>query len=249
MTQVDNCSGTKETFWECVKNEFNPIRASLSKVAEKMECCFYEEHKDLMTYSYYKDSGDGKEPSLGIAGLELTNFTFEDGDVYKGDEVGVAIYMDWGDNINAVPPAEDTGCTKPDGTLIYVNCTGGGMRNPFIVSHINVHACLLTATQTTCSIKFPQDTSVSSRNLQGPSYFGEQKETRTPKLTLDIPGDYKLMGHIRYYVEGDSVRTLWDIGMTKLVTVLNATTTTKNVYSGTGTLFSFTALLIFIGFM
>jgi len=252
---IEDCDGTKETYWECVQQKFDPIRPDFSKVGQKMECCFYEEHKDLETYSYYFDAGNGKTPSNGIEGLELTTFTFPEGNVYAEDEVGVEIFIDWGDEINAVAPPEDGGCDDINlvnaNTKNYTNCTGGGFKDIFVVSHINVHACLMTDTQTTCSIKFPQDTSVSGRNVQGRINFGTKGDTKYPTLAMDLPGQYKLMGHIRYEVLNDdgNSRTLWDIGMTKLVTVLNATTTTRRVSSGAGSLFSITALLILLGLM
>lgn len=242
LNACDATEWTKENYWQCVRTQFEPVRADLSKTAQFMEACFYEEHKDLTTYSYYAN----KIPSEGIEGLDDTTFTFSEDEVTAGDSYMVGIHLDWPESVNAVPSPVDHGC---DGV---VNCTGGGFIDPFIVWHINLHACLLSETQTTCSIKYPAEANiVSALNLQGFSAKGMKGESFEPMVILTEPGDYKLLGHIRYYVEDEnSELMLWDIGMTKQLTVGNATTTTREPNSGTGAVFSLAAAIVFFfGFM
>lgn len=242
LSDCDGSTWTKENYWECVLERFNTVRSDLTKITQFMEACFYEEHKDLLTYSYYAD----RVPSKGVVGLDQSIFTFGDQPVHAGDRYSVGISLDWPDTITAVAPLPQDGCDTVDCSNVP-NQAGGGFIDPFVVWHINLHACLLTETQTTCSIKFPADASVSALNLQGTQLKGMKGESFSPSLTLSEPGDYKLLGHIRYYVEGEnSERVLWDIGITKQLTVGNATTTTRRADSGVGTAFSMMGTVLFL---
>jgi len=235
------------TYWECVVDKLNPTRSDMSKKTGFMEACFYEEHKDLLTYSYYADSGDGKEPSKGVDGLELTTFTFSDGPYYTYTSFTVDIALNWGDNINVKEPPTECGGNQTLG--------GGCLREFYKVYHVNLHACLLTEQMTTCSIKFPNDATASGdvTSDQGYEYKGNKGWDLNPALTLATAGTYKLMGHIRYYVQPGNdpdELVLWDIGMTKEINVIFREATTTAPGSAAGTIFSLAGVLVWLlGFM
>jgi len=232
------------TYWECVVDKLNPTRSSMSKTTGFMEACFYEEHKDLLTYSYYADNGDGKEPSKGQSGLELTTFSFSEGPYYTYTNFNVTITLNWANDINVIEPPVDCGSSE-------ATTNTGCAREFWKVYHVNLHACLLTEELTTCSIKFPNDATASGpiTSAQGIEYKGDKGDVLAPVLRLDTPGTYKLMGHIRYYTQTGDQQTLWDIGMTKEINVTTATST-ERPGSSASTICSLAGVLIWLlGFM
>jgi len=243
LTDASKCdTEPADTYWECFGQNID--RSLLTDTTEFMEACFYEESKDLMTYSYYKDT----VPSRGMYGLNWTVFDFPDATgLQVGVEYTVTIHLDWADSVQAVPKPNEDGCNESE--CISENNEeggGGGILYANEVWHINLHACLLTDTQTTCSIKYPERATVSTYNEQGYIAQGTKYDVLPTPLTLDHVGTYKLLGHIRYYSNSTGERVKWDIGMTKLITVEEATTTTREVESGNASFLTiFTTICLF----
>merc|ERR1719384_598567 len=151
-----------------------------------------------MTYSFYKN----KRPADSIADLKNTKFYFDSALNYaaKSDN-GIATYINWG-NLDVKPAKHG----KPGAWIIEIHP----------VPHINLHACKMSNTQTTCSVKFPLSTDVSALNSQSFNLGGD-KGWHNRTLALPEAGEWRIMSHIRYYVNDSNTWTRWDIGMTKKI--------------------------------
>lgn len=213
-------SNTIDDYWVCFRDAIDdmvfldvPARVRMSKKTKFLEACIYEESKDLLTYSFYVSSEwynfTDKRPTVGLPGMEETQYIF-------GSDVGLAIGDVYACTIEFVfnEPGNEV-------NVVILPSKVKGMVYTDQVIHTNIHACLLSANQTTCSVKFPQDThSGSACNQQTFVERGNDGDVLELELPFPKAGEWLVMGHIQYFIETDGGEyQQWDIGMTKKVVV------------------------------
>eukprot|EP00494_Astrolonche_serrata_P029506 UN29773 len=191
-----NSNSEKIAYAQCSNTAFinrSDAEKDVGEVLEKVNVCFYEESKALLTYSLY----NGGTPAMDghDARLELTTFTFDDAsDYHAEDEYGLTININWGTLDVVTRPATTS---SNDGSDI-------DFQEPLdapdaLVSHMNIHACKLEADETTCSIRFWLDSTINNR-LQSVVYRGNEGAYDL-SMALTPPGTWRVMGHVRYWVD------------------------------------------------
>jgi len=234
------CSGrTKENYWECISLEFDVSRLALTLEAEALEACFYEESKALETYSFYKSTIINRKITKRIVpssqefdDLSLTSFTFKSGDtIPKNRPYLIDINVNYG-------------------SLDVQRGYWDDMPYHREIPHINLHACKMTSTQTTCSAKFYESPDVP----QSAWDFNGDPGLREEQLNLTSTGNWRIMGHIFYFTGGPCTsdadgceQIRWDISVAKAIQVTD-NSYTQDDGSAMSTSFLFAFLLAFYNF-
>jgi len=199
-----NCEDeSDDDFWECMQNEFDFTAANMTTATSYLLTCLYEESKPVTSYSFYKN----KKADRGVTGLDSSTFMFQTGDYHAEDLYACNLNINFG---------------GLDVIILPYTVTGTIFIDPVV--HINIHACLMSANQTSCSVKFYQDTDVTGGGFNAQTFVERGNEgDYTLQIELPYEGTWRVMGHIRYYTndttdsDTEPVYTRWDIGKTQVV--------------------------------
>jgi len=209
---------------------------------KQLAVCLYEETKDISEFSCYNGGTTAVECASSLSGVvfDLNSVDNDVNNVQRGREYWTNLTVDYGSFNITNPPPKD--CV-PFGDRIF--CT----IDPWLIPHMNLHACLMTDQQKTCSgLMLANTESNSSVTLTDSNSVNPSDGPFELSVTFQNPGTYRLIAHIQFYEDiGNDERTFWDManGIDLTVVEPNPTNapTVKLAPSGTDT-GSLTAIII-----
>jgi len=168
--------------------------------------CLFEETKDVDEFSCYNGKTTAVEcPSSLSEGMEfnLQSVDYNADSVPRGSEYWTVLSVDFGTFSVTNPPADCA--TEGD--------RGGCILNPWLLPHINLHACLMTEEQKTCSCLMLENTESNA------TVFYTWSSAAMPSdgpfdlhLVFKNPGTYRLIAHIQFYEDIGNFETIfWDL--------------------------------------
>jgi len=219
-----------------------------------LEVCYYEESKDLGTFSYYKNGApvrEGDQP----AGFEQFDFAWtpKTTNLDTNTKMSCDVAVKWDSNTFDIQPKPPKMVSTKQ-TLIdeaiqstadcKARCDGNDSCASFDwnnskctvtvnlpdtvtlnkIPHINIHACQMTESQKTCSAKFYNATYVHH------GYWSTVESPSDVLLNL-LPltkGKWRIMGHIYFYVKEGNDYPKWDVAKVSQVEITQGMTTTPN---------------------
>jgi len=168
--------------------------------------CLFEETKDVHEFSCYNGGTKAVEcPSSLSDGIEfnLQSVNYSADSVPTGSQYWTVLSIDFG---------TFSVTTKP------YNCGFGGKKkrcsiDPYLIPHINLHSCLMTEKQKTCSCLM-LETEESNATVSF-TYSNAAMPSDSPfplHAVFKYPGTYRLIAHIQFYENiGNSETVFWDL--------------------------------------
>lgn len=168
--------------------------------------CLFEETKEVDDFSCYNGGTTAVEcPSSLSNGLEfnLQSVDYAADSVPRGSEYWTVLSVDFG-TFNVINPPDEC-VTVGD----RIACT----QNPWLIPHINLHSCLMTEQQKTCSCLMLENT--ESNSTVSFTYSNPTMPEDGPfdlHVVFRYPGTYRLIAHIQFYEDiGNDETMFWDL--------------------------------------
>jgi len=172
-----------------------------------LSLCLFEETKDVDAFSCYNGGTTAVEcPSSLTNGIEfnLESVDYDSESVPRGSVYRTVLSVDFG-TFNVT--------TKPSNCVWVGDQLACDAPNPWLIPHINLHSCLMTDQQKTCSCLMLESTeSNATVSFTRSSGTSPEKGPFDLHVTFKFPGTYRLIAHIQFYEDmGNNEATFWDL--------------------------------------
>jgi len=210
--------------------------------------CLFEETKNVDEFSCYNGGTTAVEcPSSLSEGIEfnLLSVDYDADSVPRGSEYWTVLSVDFGTFSVTTPPSE----------CAIVGDKGGCVLNSRLIPHMNLHACLMTEEQKTCSCLMLESTESNATVLY--TWSNAEMPEDSPfdlHLVFKYPGTYRLIAHIQFYEDiGNSETIFWDlangIDLTVVDTLPTNAPTVKTERSSSTDVGNITAIVVCIAIL
>lgn len=204
-TAACNSETSNHDFAKCFMN-YNTEYFTNCTAYKYLSVCLFEETKDIAEFSCFNGGTTAVEcPSTLSDGIEfnLQSVDYDADSVRRGFEYWTVLTTDFG-TFNIRNPPDD--------------CVTIGNRiacsiNPWLLPHMNLHACLMTEEQKTCSCLMLKNTESNATVV-----FTDSDRVNPSDGPFDLPvtfnaiGTYRLIAHIQFYEDiGGDETIFWDL--------------------------------------
>lgn len=171
-----------------------------------LSLCLFEETKDLDAFSCYNGGTTAVDcPSSLGDGMEfdLQSVDYDTESVPRGSQYWTVLTIDFG-TLEVTNP--------PDSCVTYNNITACTII-PWQIPHMNLHACLMTDDQKTCSCLMLENTDTNvTVSFTDSNSVDPTDGPFDMWLSFDAVGTYRLIAHIQFYEDmGNDETTFWDM--------------------------------------
>jgi len=207
QTATEDCNSetTNHDFAKCFMN-YDTMYFTNCTEYKYLSVCLFEETKDIYEFSCYNGKTTAVDclPSL-LDGIEfnLQSIDYDADSVPRGSQYWTVLTMNFG-SFNITNPPDD---------CVVVGDRIACIVNPWLIPHMNLHACLLTQEQTTCSCLMLEST---EGNATVTSTDSNAENPNDGPFDLPVifqaPGRYRLIAHIQFYEDiGNGETIFWDL--------------------------------------